>query len=180
MSTFHLVGFSLGAQMSGVIGRTIQLNGFILPRITGLEPAGPFFSQFPSKAFHKGLSSMDAAFVDSIHTDTGFYGTIYNSGHVDFFPNGGRRIQPGCSVLINIPMSLDELCSHFRSWVYWIESLQENENKFLAAPMYLQYLPQYSNRIIEMGVNVPKSARGRYSLTTGTRSPFALGLNGVW
>jgi predicted alpha/beta-fold hydrolase len=35
--TFHLVGFSLGAQLSGYIGRYMQnLANFTLPRITGM------------------------------------------------------------------------------------------------------------------------------------------------
>jgi len=34
--------------------------------------------------------------VDIIHTDCGVYGVAKNTGTVDFFPNGGKRIQPGC------------------------------------------------------------------------------------
>lgn len=57
----------------------------------GLDPAGPlyYFTQ-------PHLSTSDARFVDIIHTDCGFYGNAMNTGTVDFFPNGGKRIQPGC------------------------------------------------------------------------------------
>lgn len=58
---------------------------------TGLDPAGPLFN-----FLEVHLSPSDARFVDIIHTDFGFYGISKNMGTVDFFPNGGRRIQPGC------------------------------------------------------------------------------------
>lgn len=59
--------------------------------VTGLDPAGPFFN-----FLQPCLSSSDARFVDVIHTDYRFYGIAKNIGTVDFFPNGGHRIQPGC------------------------------------------------------------------------------------
>lgn len=60
--------------------------------IAGLDPAGPFFNFLESH-----LSAEDARFVDTIHTDAGFYGIARASGSsVSFYPNGGRRVQPGC------------------------------------------------------------------------------------
>lgn len=58
---------------------------------TGLDPAGPFFNLMGNP-----LSNSDAEFVDIVHTDMGVYGIIRITGTVDFFPNSGRRIQPGC------------------------------------------------------------------------------------
>ncbi|KAE8739312.1 hypothetical protein FOCC_FOCC015190 [Frankliniella occidentalis] len=61
-----------------------------------LDPAGakaPFLG-FPH------LVREDALFVDVIHTDAGTtFGTSgYDGdcGHIDFWPNNGRAIQPGC------------------------------------------------------------------------------------
>jgi len=56
-----------------------------------LDPAGPLFNIIEPR-----LSYSDARFVDIIHTDYGFYGIAQATGTVDFFPNNGHRIQPGC------------------------------------------------------------------------------------
>lgn len=58
----------------------------------GLDPAGPIFN-FP---LVEHLSKTDGQFVDVIHTDAYMYGDGRSIGHVDFFPNMGRRIQPFC------------------------------------------------------------------------------------
>lgn len=42
------------------------------------------------------LSETDADYVDVIHTDAGVFGIPDPIGHADFYPNGGRALQPGC------------------------------------------------------------------------------------
>lgn len=44
------------------------------------------------------LAPTDAEFVDVIHTDGGVFGFPVALGHVDFFPNGGIPVQPGCTI----------------------------------------------------------------------------------
>merc|ERR1719423_250220 len=95
LDSFHLIGFSLGAHVSGHAGKRIKLK-----RISGLDPAGPLFENFPSSV---RLDSSDAEFVDVIHTNAdsllwGGLGAYEPMGHVDFYPNGGR-MQKGCANL---------------------------------------------------------------------------------
>lgn len=89
----HIVGHSLGAHIGGVAGYQVQqkcqtTNG----RITGLDPAGPFFQDNEKS---RRLDSEDAILVDVIHTNQGQFGYIGKCGTVDFYPNCGND-QPNC------------------------------------------------------------------------------------
>ena len=97
---FHLVGFSLGAQISGIVGRcVISLSNqkYILPRITGLDPANipPFFNII------QVLNAGDAIFVDTVHGETRIFGSKYSLGNASFWVNGGIS-QPTCRTPIPI------------------------------------------------------------------------------
>lgn len=72
-------------------------------RISGLDPAFPQY--YPAIGGAKAISDKDAVLVDIIHTDKGRYGTPFATGTVDFWPNGGDRIQPGCPDGIFVPLS---------------------------------------------------------------------------
>lgn len=77
-----------------VIIQTFELNHLILKcslRITGLDPAFPGF--YPGRSH---LRRTDARMVDVIHTDAWLYGAPFATGTVDFWPNRGRSLQPGC------------------------------------------------------------------------------------
>lgn len=90
---FHLVGHSLGGQMSGIIGRNVISKSnkkYMLPRISVLDPAFPPF--YPGSH----ISASDARMVDVIHTDAWLYGAPISTGTVDFWPNSGKTLQPGC------------------------------------------------------------------------------------
>ena len=60
---------------------------------TALDPVGIAFFAFGNPY---RLDKSDADFLDVIHTDASHYGVGIPIGHVDFYPNGGRRVQPGC------------------------------------------------------------------------------------
>ncbi|NXI63324.1 LIPR3 protein, partial [Anseranas semipalmata] len=92
----HLIGHSLGAHTAGEAGRRIRS----VRRITGLDPAGPYFEGTPPEV---RLDPTDANFVDVIHSNAAHFPAIgfgmYNTtGHLDFYPNGGT-VMPGCDDL---------------------------------------------------------------------------------
>ncbi|EAX10064.1 hCG1779973, partial [Homo sapiens] len=89
LDNFHFIGVSLGAHISGFVGKIFHGQ---LGRITGLDPAGPRFSRKPP---YSRLDYTDAKFVDVIHSDSNGLGIQEPLGHIDFYPNGGNK-QPGC------------------------------------------------------------------------------------
>lgn len=81
----HLVGHSVGAHVAGAAGlavRAFTLGQNCIYRITGLDPAGPLF--FPLPLVHK-LTTLDASFVDVIHTNLGMRGDVLIDGDADFY-----------------------------------------------------------------------------------------------
>ena len=82
----HCIGFSLGAHMCSIFYKTYYEKIKIKPeRITGLDPAGPFYEKKP---FTEKLHYTDANFVDIIHSSENF-GLIEKNGHMDFYPDLG-------------------------------------------------------------------------------------------
>ncbi|XP_067140187.1 pancreatic lipase-related protein 2-like [Centruroides vittatus] len=93
----HIIGHSLGSHIASYGGAGVQKYNLTVGRITGLDPAEPFFQNMPTTV---RLDPSDADFVDVIHSDAktilllGF-GMEQQVGHIDFYPNNGRN-QPGC------------------------------------------------------------------------------------
>ncbi|XP_071986940.1 pancreatic triacylglycerol lipase-like isoform X4 [Engystomops pustulosus] len=137
----HVIGHSLGAHTAGEAGRRQRGIG----RITGLDPAEPYFQNTPAEV---RLDPSDANLVDVIHTDSGplvptlGFGTSQNSGHLDFFPNGGVHM-PGCPKNIEIPnVNVEDIwsgvvnfvtCNHMRAIKYYTDSIT-NSNTFVSYP----------------------------------------------
>ncbi|XP_046330769.2 pancreatic triacylglycerol lipase-like [Haliotis rufescens] len=127
---FHLIGHSLGAHAAGYAGERIQYVG----RITGLDPAEPYFQGTDVKV---RLDPTDAMFVDIIHTNGESLlklglGMKQPCGHVDYYPNGGLT-QPGCDAKNAVSnIKIEGLqggvktffdCSHKRSHALFTESI---------------------------------------------------------
>ena len=74
------------------VGSDLKKHGLQLGRITGLDPAEPHFEWTHPIV---RLDETDAFYVDVIHTDANplmsfGLGLWQKSGHLDFYPNGGR------------------------------------------------------------------------------------------
>ncbi|XP_039593120.1 LOW QUALITY PROTEIN: inactive pancreatic lipase-related protein 1-like [Polypterus senegalus] len=128
---FHFIGHSLGAHCGGEVGRRIKGLG----RITGLDPAEPYFQGTPIEV---RLDPSDAIFVDVIHTDSApmipylGFGMSQAVGHLDFYPNGGEQM-PGCGK--NVASQIVDIdgiwegtrdfvaCNHLRSYKYYADSI---------------------------------------------------------
>ncbi|CAF3344505.1 unnamed protein product [Rotaria sp. Silwood1] len=133
---FHIIGHSLGAQTAGYAGEKVHGLG----RITGLDPAGPYFENTPPQV---RLDPTDALFVDVIHTDGAHnlllgLGSLQRMGHVDFYPNGGYD-QPKCprtpGKILNLVLQLGQmdvqgfietsLCSHLVAVYFFTDSVRK-------------------------------------------------------
>ncbi|KAM8720381.1 hypothetical protein ACLKA7_006431 [Drosophila subpalustris] len=194
----HVIGFSLGAHVSGFAGA--EFPG--LSRITGLDPAGPLFeAQHPKVR----LDSSDAEFVDVIHSNgenliLGGLGSWQPMGHVDYYPNGGR-VQTGCSNLFvgavtdfiwSAQAAEDEegrsLCNHRRAYKFFIDSVAPrcmfpafpcaNYDDFLKGKCFPcaqddEDLAEGVPRCGNMGYYADKSTgRGQLYLLTREEEPF--------
>ncbi|XP_025907436.1 lipase member I [Nothoprocta perdicaria] len=116
----HIIGVSLGAHVAGFVGK--KYNGR-LGRITGLDPAGPLFSQEPPEG---RLYYTDAQFIDVIHTDIDALGFRKPLGTIDFYPNGGMD-QPGCPKTVFSGFQYFK-CDHQRSVYLFLSSLKNGCN----------------------------------------------------
>lgn len=93
----------MGVHVAGYCGRCLQAisnQRYILPRITGLDPAN---RGWYNNGSYVPISKSDGVFVDIIHTDSGQGGAPRSTGTIDFWPNGGVRIQPGCPIIPTNP-----------------------------------------------------------------------------
>ncbi|XP_035714092.1 lipase member H-like [Folsomia candida] len=92
------------------------MGGRKLPRITGLDPAGPLFNTHSELKIDKS----DANFVDIYHSNAGLEGDTTLDGHVDFMLNGGRQ-QPGCNIVTDLVLD----CSHILSLFFFPATFQK-------------------------------------------------------
>ncbi|XP_058155462.1 pancreatic lipase-related protein 3 [Dasypus novemcinctus] len=194
-SKVHLIGHSLGAHLAGEAGSRMPGLG----RITGLDPAGPYFHNTPNEV---RLDQSDANFVDVIHTNAArlFFdlgmGTINACGHLDFYPNGGMNM-PGCNDLITplfkleFPVFIKKAslffeCNHVRSHHFYAESIL-NPDAFISYPCrsYKSFkagkcshcskegCPTMGHFADRFHLKNMKTSRSYYFLNTGSLPPYA-------
>lgn len=95
----HIIGHSLGAQVAGFAAKQFKKSvGTKVRHVTGLDAAGPLYETPPVPKISR-LNDDDAEIVDCIHTDGGVFGYLKPLGTIDFYPNGGVPVQPGCDAI---------------------------------------------------------------------------------
>ncbi|XP_008545087.1 pancreatic triacylglycerol lipase [Microplitis demolitor] len=195
----HMVGHSLGAHICGIAANEFKKISTLwnVTRITGLDPARPCFLRS-----NISLVKTDADFVDVIHThgkpSSQFsFGLQEPIGHVDFYPNGGKK-QPFCSrnnkpwyaILFNPKKWIKQkTCSHGLSHMYFTESLiaaAYNAGKFWAhewdrsAQRAIEIIHETcdENNCIEMGINAENyydnnnTVLGTFFVITASSPPY--------
>ncbi|XP_074153429.1 lipase member I-like [Sminthopsis crassicaudata] len=147
LQSFHFIGVSLGAHISGYVGSIFSGQ---IGRITGIDPAGPGFNNAPIKM---RLDNTDAQFVDIIHSDAHGLGISHSVGHLDFYPNGGRN-QPGCPTSIFAGLAYIK-CDHQRAVFIFISTLA-TECNITAYPCnsYQEYRNGKCTKCEDFGLNL--------------------------
>lgn len=170
----NLVGFGLGGQIVGRASRRVQQQSdrrFVLGRITALNPL-----QMGNIATNNigRLAPGDAAFVETIFTETNQHGDFGSRGDVWFMVNGGAS-QPVCD--FTLPGNRAD-CSHLLVLNIWAESVRAISPVFpaLACNAWTQFLAGTCNNnpITHMGrSNTLSTARGSYILQTNNQPPWS-------
>jgi pancreatic triacylglycerol lipase len=187
----HLIGHNLGAHVAGYVGdRTLGQ----IPRITAFDPSEPYFANTDPIV---RLDPNDAKFVEVVHTNGAGaislgMGILDPIGHVDIYPNGGKK-QPGCNDLLGslIGSIIDLItldfqgaisiwaCSHVRGGHFYAESVRNAAS----CPFIAYQCADYSTfekgncyssckepgKCIPLGYNsVNFTGSGQYYMHTGT------------
>ncbi|XP_044262198.1 pancreatic triacylglycerol lipase-like [Tribolium madens] len=160
LDNVHLVGHSLGAQVSGFAGKRVEnVANSKIDRITGLDAASPLFETPILRPPELRLANTDASFVDLIHTALGV-GYIGAFGIADFYVNGGI-LQLNCTDDLKDIASCNHQSSHF----YYSETILEPK-KYEATKC--EDVVRFnlglcdSNEKAYMGNEVSKNAKGIY------------------
>lgn len=163
-SKVHIVGYSLGGQIAGRVGRYVKAisNGARkIGRITGIDPCNlDIFTLF---SIGSVLGVNDATFVDTIKAESVLTGSKDTLGHVNFYVNGGIS-QSMCDNDIH--------CSHSMGPKYWAESVKRSNQLSFAAKKCINWVTFLAGNcsstepIGYMGASTATTLTGSYYLET--------------
>lgn len=160
---FHIIGFSLGGVIAGIIGRCVKNlshGRYEIQRITGIDAGRlpPFFTSI------KELNPNDARFVDTIHGESSLFGSSSAVGHANFLINNGQKF-PECNAGNFL---LDAVCSHLTTPMLFAESVRNKNPRLFIAQKYSNYEDYKYNQCTQqaspVGLYVDESSRGNYFL----------------
>ncbi|XP_025205376.1 pancreatic triacylglycerol lipase-like isoform X2 [Melanaphis sacchari] len=169
----HAIGFSLGSQIAGLVGKLLKEKNKNLNRVTGLDPALPYFEYT-----WNNLDENSATVVDIIHTNCGFLGQVLPIGTVDFYANGAIT-QPGCA-----DNKYWYFCSHAKSYMYYAESIYHGRtmsgfyattSSSLNQLSFLGGFSSFPRLSILVGEYLDPEIKGVYSFITNDSPPYAQG-----
>ncbi|XP_068632000.1 phospholipase A1-like [Battus philenor] len=118
----HCIGHSLGAQMLGYAGTAYKsVTSEMIWRITGIDPAGPCFS---NSVIEDQIRSGVSRYVEVYHCNVGELGTTSVLADTDFFINNGKK-QPECheGLIPGYGASEAAKCSHKACVKYWAQTV---------------------------------------------------------
>jgi pancreatic lipase-related protein 2 len=164
----------MGAQIQARASRLVQSRTnrrHVIARLTGLDP----WNMGPISSLQVGvLSSTDAQWVESIHTEGNQRGDHESTGHVAFFVNGGVE-QPHCTQ--SLPGARWD-CSHYFALSVWAESVRARSTVFasLSCGSWTEFLASLCNSNAQafMGrIGSQPTARGPFFLLTNMQPPWS-------
>ncbi|RVE41795.1 hypothetical protein evm_013554 [Chilo suppressalis] len=126
--SIHCIGHSLGSQILGQAGEVFfNSTRKKVWRITGLDPAGPCFS---NSLMQEQIRSGVAEYVEVYHCNAGGLGTTSIIADVDFFVNKKGASQPNCGTPL-IPGIFDSSkaakCNHRACIDIWTATVAHPE-----------------------------------------------------
>ncbi|XP_074041196.1 lipase member H isoform X1 [Leptinotarsa decemlineata] len=169
LKNVQIIGQSLGAHIAGITGKYITTGK--VSRITGLDPAGPYFSLVGAD---EKIGKEDGYFVDIVHTNAGAFGLKENLGTVDIWVNGGSH-QPACDVLKIIkraPGNIPELvfCNHYQAYRMYVMTLVDPKSyPITECSTHKDFEKSFcdSNGKSYMGIDINRTVSGNYFVDTG-------------
>ena len=160
--TLHLVGHSMGAHLSGFVGKRVIALGKKIGTIIGLDTSSSCVSYTNTAG---RLASTDAVYVESVHASSPFTGFKKPIGMASFYVNGAATQDlcqttmwsNGAFYLRWVQFALKSLCSHTLATNFYADSLMCNDAEIYVCDDYQSAMNRNCgsepNKSIHMGAH---------------------------